>query len=49
MLASSLDVSANIPRRVFAAEFDDVFVMDFAWLVDRRAADLLWNRQSAYA
>jgi hypothetical protein len=40
MLANSIDVSANIPRRVFAPEFDDVFVMDFAWLIDRRAVDL---------
>jgi hypothetical protein len=41
MLASSIDVSANIPRRVFAPKVDDVFVMDFAWLIDRRAADLM--------
>jgi hypothetical protein len=41
MLASSIDISANIPRRVFAPEFDDVFVMDLAWLIDRRAVDLM--------
>jgi hypothetical protein len=41
MLASSIDVSGNIPRRVFAPEFNDVFVMDFAWLIDRGAVDLM--------
>jgi hypothetical protein len=41
MLASSIDVSVSIPRRVFAPEFNDVFVMDFAWLIDRRAVDLM--------
>jgi hypothetical protein len=41
MPASSIDVSPNIPRRVFAPEFNDVFVMDFAWLIDRRAVDLM--------
>jgi hypothetical protein len=41
MLASGIDVSVSIPRRVFAPEFNDVFVMDFAWLIDRRAVDLM--------
>jgi hypothetical protein len=26
---------------VFAPELNDVFVMDFAWLPDRRAVDLM--------
>jgi hypothetical protein len=41
MLASSIDVSPNIPRRVFAPEFDDGFVMGFAWWIDRRDVDLM--------
>lgn len=38
---SVIDLSVNIPQRVFAADFEDVFVMDFEWLVDRRAIGLV--------
>ena len=40
MLASSIDVSASFPRRVFALEFN-AFLMDFEWLIERRAVDLM--------
>lgn len=33
--------SLNIPERVFASEFRDVFVMDFAWLIDCRIVSLV--------
>ena len=41
MLTNSIGASTNIQRRMFAREFNDVFVLDFAWLIDRRAVDLM--------
>jgi hypothetical protein len=41
MLQSTVDVTVKIPERVFAPQFNDVFVMDFGWLVDPKVVGLL--------